>query len=73
MLTRLFLILFLLINLEAAEVKSIEFKGNDSNLLSDFSSSKLLQVIGAKYPPAFAFWKKDPTFKHTFLKIGKKS
>ena len=59
--------------LEAKIYKKLTFTGSGvESLVGDFSSSKLYEVIGKKYPPFYAFWRSDPTFDDSKIKEYKR-
>ncbi len=58
-----FLAFLLILSLEAKEFKTVEFRGEGIDfLVGTFSSGKLYEAIGKKYPPFYTPWRADPTF-----------
>ncbi len=58
-----FLAFIFLISLEAKEFKTVEFTGEGIDfLVGTFSSGKLYEAIGKKYPPFYTPWRADPIF-----------
>ncbi len=63
------LILGLISILEAKEFKTLEFQGEGIDfLVGTFSSGKLYETIGKKYPPFYTPWRSDPTFDDSEIK-----
>ncbi len=59
----LFLLIFIVVNLDAKKFDKLEFKGDGIDFfMGTFSSSSLYKVIGKPYPPFYTPWRKDPIF-----------
>ncbi len=68
-----FLTFFLLLSLKAKEFKTVEFTGEGIDfLVGTFSSGKLYEAIGKKYPPFYTPWRSDPLFYDNEIKEYKK-
>ncbi len=59
----LFLLIFIIVNLDARKFDKLEFKGEGIDFfMGTFASSSLYKVIGKPYPPFYTPWRKDPIF-----------
>lgn len=65
----LFLLIFIIVNLDAKKFDKLEFKGDGIDFfMGSFSSSSLYKVIGKPYPPFYTPWRKDPIFYDSDVK-----